>query len=362
MFSRISKGLVLALSLAASTVAVGCAGNAEENVASDEGAATAASGIAHDYEGTIGNLKVLVRIDAQGSAISGSYFYADKVGNGDQLILKGSLSGSKLTMTESVNGAGAATGTFNGNIGANGITGTWKAGNTTLPLNLTAIKSLKTVQHKLTQNVKAKQIPGQQFQPRDCSLEAELVEIYGLDPKIEKTMMDALKVDLIAKDAQGKCEGDDIRFVGQTVGYNGNGLLSIDVSTEYDGGAHPENQSDAFNFVLATGANLAPADVFAAGSKAKLKDLIEAAMRKDDPDADKKDENDFSAIGEFENHWDLSNDSLPFTMSVSDKGVKIDMGNQYPHVILALAPSVTLSWADVKPLLKPGTPVAALAK
>jgi hypothetical protein len=360
MFSRISKGLVLALSLAASTVAVGCAGTADENVASDEGAATAASGLAHDYEGTIGNLKVLVRIDAQGSAISGSYFYSDKVGNGDQLILKGSVSGSKLTMTESVNGAGAATGTFNGNIGANGITGTWKAGNTTLPLNLTAIKSLKTVQHKYKAEIKAVKTPDNQW-ARDCSLEAEVVEIYGLDAKIEKTMMDSLKVDPLEKDQQGHCDSD-IRFVSQTVGYNGNGLLSIDVSTEYDGGAHPENQADAFNFVVASGANLAPADVFAAGSKAKLKDLIEAQMRKDDPDADKKDENDFSAISEFENHWDLSNDSLPFTMSVSDKGVTINMGNEYPHVILALAPVVTLSWADVKPLLKAGTPVAVLAK
>ena len=360
MFSRISKGLVLALSLAASTVAVGCASNAEENVASDEGAATAGSALAHDYEGTIGNLKVLVRLDASGSAISGSYFYADKVGNGDNLILKGSVQGSKLTMTESVNGAGAATGTFNGTIGAGSITGTWKAGNTTLPLKLTAIKSLKTAQHKYKAEIKAVHTGPNDF-VRDCSLEAEVVEIYGLDAKLEKQMMDSLKVDPLDKDAQGHCDSD-IRFVTQTVGYNGNGLLSIDVATEYDGGAHPENQADAFNFVVATGQNLGPADVFAAGSKAKLKDLIEAAMRKEDPNADKKDENDFSAISEFENHWDMSNDSLPFTMSLSDKGITINMGNSYPHVILALAPLVTISWADAKPLLKAGTPAAALAK
>lgn len=360
MFSRISKGLVLALSVTATAFAVGCAGTADENVASDEGAATASAALAHDYEGTIGNLKVFVRLDVQGSAISGSYFYADKVGNGDTLILKGSASGSKLTMTESVNGAGAATGAFDGTIGAGGITGTWKAGARTLPLNLTAIKSLKTVQHKYNAAIKAPAVPGEDWH-RDCSLEAEAVEIFGLEANVEKAMMDALKIEPLDHDEKGQCESD-IRYVSQSVEYTGNGFLTIHVATEYDGGAHPENQTDYFNFEVASGANVGPNDIFAAGSKAKVKDLIEKQINaQQGPEFTAEDAQ--AQIEEFQEHFDMANDDLAYiTMGVTQKGLVIDMGNNYPHVILALAPIVTVPWSDVKPLLKAGSPAAAMTK
>lgn len=358
MFSRISKGLVLALSLSASAFAVGCAGTADENVASDEGAATAGAALGHDYEGTIGNLKVLVRLDAQGANISGSYFYADKTGNGDDLVLKGSLAGSKLTLTESVNGAGAPTGTFEGTVSATGIKGTWKAGATTLPLNLAPIKALKTVVRKFEANIKAVAVPGQSWTPRDCSLQADALEIYGLDPKIERSMMDALKIDPLDKDQQGHCESD-IRFVSQSVHYSGNGFLTISVATEYDGGAHPENQSDFFNFNLATGANVGPNDIFAAGSEAKVKDLV---IKQINASTEMSAEEKKEQIDEFATHWTEETKLEFITMGVGEKGLTIDMGNNYPHVILALAPTVVVPWSDVKPLAKAGSPIAAMTK
>ena len=359
MFSRISKGLVLALSLTASTVAVGCAGNAEENIGSDEGAATSST-LSHDYEGTIGNNKVFVRIDRVGAAITGSYFY-DKPGTSDDvLVLKGSLAGTKLTMTESVNAAGADTGAFNGNVSGDSITGTWKAGNTTLPLKLTAIKSLKTVQHKYVANIKAAKVPGQEWQPRDCSLDADGVEIFGLDPAAEKAMMDALKIERLDRDQEGHCDSD-IRYVSQTVELNDKGFLTIHVATEYDGGAHPENASEYYNFQVTTGQNIGPNEIFQAGSEAKVKELMIKAMQKQQtPDFTAEDIK--AQIEEFEQHFDAETKLENIQMGVLADGLHIDMGNNYPHVILALAPAVTIPWSDVKPLMTSWSAAQVMAK
>lgn len=348
MLSHISKGLVLALSLAATTVAVGCAGS-EENVGSSEGAATSST-LSHDYEGTIGNNKVFVRINREGEAINGSYFY-DKVGTSDDtLVLKGSLRGTKLTMTESVNAAGADTGAFEGNVSGDAITGTWKAGTTTLPLKLTAIKTLKTVQHKYNATIKAVKVAGQDWQSRDCSLEAEGVEIFGLEANAERAMMDALKIDRLDRDKDGNC-GDDLRYVTQTVAFNDKGFLTIAVSTEYDGGAHPENSSEYINFQSSTGYKITPSDIFAAGSEPKVKELMIKAMQAQVGKNDLTAEDIKSQIEEFEQYFGADRKLEDIQMGILAEGIHIDMTNNYPHVALALAPDVTISWADVKPLL-----------
>jgi hypothetical protein len=174
-------------------------------------------------------------------------------------------------------------------------------------------------------------------------------------------MMTSLKVDALDKDPQGHCSGD-IRTVSQSVELNGSGFLTVHVGIEYDGGAHPEDESDYFNFNVATGANVGPNDIFAAGSEAQVKALIEkginAQVGKDGFTAqDAKDQ-----IDEFETHWgdDVKLDAI--AMGVTQKGLVIDMGNNYPHVVLALAPLVTVAWSDVKPLLKAGSPLASIAQ
>lgn len=350
---HVTKALVLAAALTASAFGAGCAADHGDDVASNDSNATAAP-LATGYEGTIGNLKVAVRLDAEGGSIAGSYFYSDKVGNGDALVLKGTLAGSKLTLTESVNGAGATTGQFDGQVSDTGITGTWKAGNTTLPLTLTAIRSFKTITQKIKAAAKS---DGAQYS-RDCSLEAELVQVYGLNnAAAEKAIMDALKVDPLDKDAAGHCDSD-IRYVTQSIAYNANGFLTVTVGTEYDGGAHPEIQSDAFNFELATGKNWTGKQIFKPGSEPALKAFIEKDINADkDLTADDKKE----SIAQFEQFWDEGVDLDSVAISLGEKGITINMGNDYPHVVLALAPVVEIPWSDAQPLLAPG-PLTAIAK
>ena len=85
-------------------------------------------------------------------------------------------------------------------------------------------------------------------------IKIELVVADDLVDKCVDAIANALKVDPLDKDAQGYCDSD-IRYVTQTVKLNANGFLTIHVATEYDGGAHPENQSDYLNFEIATGKN-----------------------------------------------------------------------------------------------------------
>jgi hypothetical protein len=356
MFSRISKGLVLGLSLAATTVAVGCAGSSDENVGSSEGAAT--SSIAHDYEGSIGNNKVYVRINRVGEAITGSYFY-DKVGTTDDvLMLKGTLkSGTKLTMTESLNSAGADTGAFDVQVAGDSITGTWKAGNTALPVKLTAIKAFKAVQHKYSASIKAVK-ENEDSWVRDCSLEAEAVEIFGMEPAAEKAIMDKLKIDRLERDEEGHCE-NDIRWVTQTIVFNEKGFLTVDVSSEYDGGAHPNNSSEYYNFD-GSGYSITPSDIFEASSSLQLKALVVKAMLAEaGPEGAEDIKGDIELLDQY---WDADTKLDGIQMGVLADGIKIDMINNYPHVALPSAPVVTLKWADVKPLISTWTSIQSLTE
>lgn len=355
MFSRVSMGVLPMFMLVAGALATGCAGSASEDSGSSEGAASAS--LARGYEGTIGTLKVALRLGTQGSTVTGSYFYSDKTGTGDTLTLSGTVTNGKLSLTEKVNGAGAATGTFEGTITATGITGTWKnaSGATKLPLSLKPITAPKAI----TRKYKATQKTNDTQYGRDCSLEAEAIEVYGLaDAKAEAAIGDALKIAPLDKDASGNCSSD-IRTVTQSVSFQASGFLTVHASTEWDGGAYPEVTSDYFNFELASGKNLKGGDLFPAASSPKLKALVAAQINADPQlDADNKKEQ----LDEFDSHWSDDTDLSGIAMGFGANGLAIDMLNNYPHAVAALAPSVEIPWASVKPLLVAGSPAAALAK
>ena len=353
MFRSVSSALVLALSISATAFGAGCAGQAEEDANAADGAASA-SGLGHDYEGTIGNLKVFLRLDAQGSNVSGSYFYADKTGNGDTLVLSGTIANGKLSLTEKVNGAGNATGTFEGTVGAAGITGTWKGGTSKLPLALKPITALKTATRKFS--VTGPKVTAEFA--RQCSLDGEAIEVFGLDAKIEKSIAGALAIEPL-DNADGKCESD-LRSVHQSVKMNAKGFLTVQVGTEYNGGAHPENASEYYNFDLKTGANVGPNEIFAAGSEAKVKALIETEIKAGRGSTFDGEDMSEDMLATFQDYWGADRKVGEVQMGFGEKGLTVDMGNNYPHVILAIAPVVEIPWASIKPLLKAGSPAAAM--
>lgn len=355
MFRSVSSALVLAaLSISVTAFGVGCAGQAEEDANAADGAASA-SGIAHDYEGTIGSLKVFLRLDAQGSNVTGSYFYADKKGNGDTLKLSGTIANGKLSLTEKVNGAGNPTGTFEGTVGAAGITGTWKGGTSKLPLALKPITSLKTALRKYS--VTGPKVTDSDY-GRQCSLDAEQLEVFGLDAKIEKAIGEKLAIEPL-DNADGKCISD-IRTINHEVKMNAKGFLTVHVSTEYDGGAHPENASEYFNFDLKTGAHVGPNEIFAAGSEAKVKALVEAEIKAGRGQIFDGENISEDVLESFNQQWSEDTKLENIQMGFGEKGLTIDMGNNYPHVILAIAPVVEIPWASIKPLMKAGSPAAAM--
>ncbi len=349
MARTVSSALVFALSL---SIGAGCAAHADDDVASGDSAQTA-DVLARSYEGTIGNLKIVMRVDTNGSSVTGSYFYADKVGNGDRLVLKGTASGGKLSLTESVNGAGPTTGTFAGSITAQGVTGTWKSGTKTLPLALTAIKAPKTVIHKIKDTAKSA------YGQRDCSLEAELVEVYGLaNQQAEAAINEALTVEGIERDANGKCDGD-IRYVTQSVALSTADFITVHVNTEYDGGAHPEISSEYFDFVAATGGRLTAKDFFVAGSASKVKDLVVRGINADpELDADGKRE----SLETLDNYLNADTNLEELQFAVTKTGLKLDMLSNYPHVIAAIAPVVDMKWADLRSFMKTDSPVLSLSR
>lgn len=360
MMRNSSLGLFAALSLAVSVFGVGCAGSSED-AGSDDSAATAGStALGSDFSGTIGGKPVHIRLAAQGAAVTGSYFYDSVAGNGS-LVLKGTRTGNKLTLTETVNGKGAATGTWTGTIGANGVTGTWKSPTgSSLPLAMTEIKpgTNAVVTHKTKQDVK---FTGQGGGLGDCSLDATVVEVFGLaDAAAEAAINKALTPEPLDLDAQGKCsEFDDIRTINHTVTLNANGFLTVSVNEEDDGGAHPEISIEYFNFRLSDGARFTAKDFFAADAGAALRTMVVNHINAEtDLSADDKKD----ALDELDTQWasdgSMSLDSIQF--GVTDKGITLDMTNNYPHVVLALAPTIDFTWSDLKSVLKADAPIASL--
>lgn len=356
MFSR-SSLLIVSLLSSLAAFGTGCASQTGEDVASDEGAATAST-LGTSYEGTIGNLKVMIHLDAQGSAVTGSYFYADKTTNGDVIKLAGTANGAKLALNESVNGAG--TGSFAGTISSTGISGTWKnaAGSTTLPLALKPITAFKTVTRKVSE--KAKVVPAQEYGTNECAVTATFIEVFGSgSAKADAAINAALAPERLEKDAAGNCEWSNSQEITQEVELNEGGFLSISANHYYEGGAHPSVSINHHNFKIADGSKITGKDIFTAGAETsnKVKALVAAKVSADHgDDADAKKE----ALEALDNYWPEDLDGLQ--LGLTPTGISYDMANEYPHVILALSPSGELKWADVKPLLKAGSPIAALAK
>lgn len=363
MFSRVSmSSMVVALSLAAAVFGAGCAAAANDDTANAAGAQSVpAASLARSYQGTIGTLKVMARLQVVGNAVSGSYFYADKASNGDAIVLSGNAVGQKLTFSEAVNAS--KTGSFDTMIGNGVINGTWKSpdGATSLAVKLTAVKGGTLLPVTRTFKDTAPAASASAGAPlTTCESTASFIEVFGLaSAAAEDAINKKLAPTKIERDASGKCDSGSATDATQTVGFNAQGFLSIAISTNYDGGAHPEVSLEFANFKTADGSQLSGKDFFAADAKDQVKALVVKSINADASlaAADKTD-----SLSELDNEWQHidSLDSIEF--GITDKGLRLDMTNNYPHVVVALAPVAALSWADLKPLLKSDSPILPLVK
>lgn len=138
------------------------------------------------------------------------------------------------------------------------------------------------------------------------------------------------------------------------VGYNDNGILSIDLMINGTG-AYPSGSVKTVVVDLKTGNKVAPANVFTDidGLVGRLKEIQKEEIRQGIEEI-KKDP-DFSN----ENPADLFNEA-DFTaenlegFAVDEKGVTFTYDYGFPHVIQALQPEgkYFLSWTEIKPFIK----------
>ena len=361
MLSRVSmSSMVVAVSLAAAVFGAGCAAAAGDDTANAAGAQSVpAASLARSYQGTIGTQKVMARLQVVGNAVSGSYFYADKASNGDVIVLSGNAVGQKLTLSEAVNAS--KTGSFDTMIGNGVINGTWKSpdGATSLAVKLTAVKSgtLLPVTRTFKDTAPAASAGATLT---TCESTASFIEVFGLaSAAAEDAINKKLAPTKIERDASGKCDSGSATDATQTVGFNAQGFLSIAISTSYDGGAHPDVASEFANFKTADGSQLTGKDFFATNAKDQVKALVVKSINADASlaAADKTE-----SLSELDNEWQQINSLDSIEFGITDKGLTLDMTNDYPHVVVALAPVVALSWADLKPLLKSDSPILPLVK
>ncbi len=113
------------------------------------------------------------------------------------------------------------------------------------------------------------------------------------------------------------------------------------------------------NFKTADGSQLTGKDFFAADAKDKVKALIVKSIN---ADASLAATDKTASLSELDTQWTEVNTLDAIQFGITDKGLTLDMTNNYPHVVVALAPKVALSWADLKPLLKSDSPILPLEK
>lgn len=148
------------------------------------------------------------------------------------------------------------------------------------------------------------------------------------------------------------------------VSYNDNGILSITLSI-VGSAAYPDGVEKRFNIDTVRGVRLFPKDVFVRlpSLAAKVKKMQQAEIAiakreiKKDPDAGDLDTNEMFARSNFR-VTELN------AFIVTPTGVTFFYNYGFPHVVKALQPDgqYDLSWREIKPFIKPASPLAKAAR
>jgi hypothetical protein len=317
-------------------------------------AETASTGsLARDYRGTVAGLDVMLRIDASGGRIDGSYFYVGKVTKGETLVLAGTAAAGRFTMVESVDGA--KTGTWSGTIAASGtIRGTWTAPNgREHAFSLDPVKTVTLVPRAIKDSAGVSD-PEAPF--HTCEIDTKYVDVFGLPDAANEAALDkllAMDASPLEKNAQGKCDWWNSLDSTSTVKLEEKGLLVVEMGSESDGGAYPNHSLLWVNASTKTGKIITLPDFVQADKLPALKDKVKAAYKASEEGAD-----DF-LLETIDNAFESPED---VQFELTKAGLRISMFNALPHAAQAEdGDGALLKWSDIKDMLIPTSDPAVLA-
>jgi hypothetical protein len=349
------RTLASASLVAFSSAISGCAASADDVSSASEAAESASAGaLAHEYRGTVAGLDVMMRIAPSGTTLTGSYFYVGKVTKGETIALKGSVAGSRFTADESVNGT--KTGSFSGAIAANGnVDGTWSSPDgRQRSFSLEPVKTL-TVVKRAAKDSAAVADPDAPF--HECSIDIRYLDVFGVSDEANDAALDTLlatDASPLEKTPTGKCDWWNTTDSTSTVKLQEKGLLVVEMSAEYDGGAYPNHSLMWVNANAKTGKVLTLGDIVEADKMVALRDKTKSIYKASKDGAD-----DF-LLETVDNAFG-SPSTVQFELT--KQGLRISMFNALPHAAQAEdGDGALVKWADLADLIIPTSPAAVLAR
>jgi hypothetical protein len=366
MSSSLLRSALVALSLFTATSAlVGCSADTSEDDVGDQSQdAVGENAVARAYKGKIGNLEVMVRLEKNGNALSGSYFYVGKATKGETIALSGSSTSGKLSLEEKV--GAQKTGSFSGTIERGGkLKGTWKTpdGARSLPFTLDAVTAPVAVKREIKDS--APLAEPTEFRPT-CDVEVSYYEVFGLaDAAAEKKANEALAGEWttpIPRTAAGKC--DDEAMIGvsatSTIKLQDKDVLSIEIAGETNGGAYPNHSLEWINIGTKTGRVFTLKDSIKQASLPAVKAKVVAALRARAV-AEGGEPSDMDYLVDIAERSFESPENIAF--EVRAEGINISYFNSLPHAMQAIDEDGTLvKWADLSGAIVEGSELSAFAR
>jgi hypothetical protein len=332
----------------------GCAGSAEESSGEASADVTSVGHLARDYRGTVAGLDVMLRIEATGTKLTGSYFYVGNVTKGETIALDGAANGNHFAAEESVNGT--KTGVFSGTIAASGsVSGTWTAPNgRTASFALEPVKNVTVVKRAVKDSASVSD-PAAPF--HGCYVDIKYVDVFGLPDASNEAALDkllAMDAAPLEKNAQGKCDWWYSLDSTATVKLQDKGLLVVEFGSESNGGAYPNHSLMWVNASTKTGKIITLPDFVKADKLTALRDKAKDVYKASPDGAD-----DF-LLETVDNAFE-SPSTVQFELT--KQGLRISMFDALPHAAQAEdVDGALLKWADIADMIIPTSDAAVLAR
>jgi hypothetical protein len=330
------------------------------------------------FKGSIGSsLDLQMKLARNGDQLTGSYFY-QKVGT--RIDVRGNVDKDGNLTLEEFDPSGKQTGLFKGIWkvdGADGLitlAGNWSKPPSEKGSDKKTAFSLHEEPVSFTGDVA---LVSKQIKESNKKLMYEITVVYpqltgGNNPNFEKFNQAAhasvtkkvagFKKDITAEGDEPRPEGSmgsDLT-VGYTVALAQDDLVSIamDVSSYYQGAAHPNSYSDVINFDLKNGKQLKLSDLFKPGAKflQPIASYCIAELKKQLKGSD----------GTVDNAW-IEKGAAPAATNyagwtITRRGLSITF-DPYQVGPYALGPQVVVvPYSNLKELINPDGPVAQFAK
>ncbi len=323
------------------------------------------------FEGTVDKAKVIMILDISSPKLVGSYFYRS---SGLDIGVSGTAAKlDEIDPNTITNYEKAFTGTFSGVFSADKQTykGTWKSAKGSKSTAF-ALKSIGSPNPGLAQSVRVTNLV-KKAKSKQGPATYRFPTVVGTKPDWIATRINAdvknrsLADETLARvTADFESNGSGITGIDYQVNHNANSLLDITTSIETMG-AYPDQFNEHLVYDLRSGARVHPADVFSSFNPIRL--LIQkqvkariAAAKADDPGS-VEDLN--LMLGD--NPGSVNDDTLE-SFTITKTGAKTGLTFHYlfgfVHAGKALEPNgdVFLSWAELKPFLRPDGLLTPLAQ